>query len=212
MPLPQQVFHLIEEANWPSIRERGLVPARVLLGEAFPNDKDITSAHRPRHIVLPTGVHIRDQAPMPEGALAKALVDMTPAQWYELINDHVFFWLDSERLNRQLAACRSRSQLVATIQTSALISRHGKDAYVTPFNVGYALRKPARRGRGTLVPHRIWEQSGWAFETRDTGKPPRSQRHPPAELLIRGPIPEFLQIACNVVRIAPGERFFPSAA
>jgi hypothetical protein len=116
---------------------------------------------------------------------------MGPHQWYDLINAHVFFWLDSSRLNRQRAACGTRPQVVAVVRTADLLARHVEIAYVTPFNVGYALRKPARRSEATLVPYNTWVTSGWATEAEVTGSMRGPSSHPPAELLIRGPIPHF---------------------
>ncbi len=212
MQLPAHVFHMAEETNWPLIEQHGLLPARDLLRQAFPHRVGLDALHRPEHTVLPNGVRIRDQRPIPERALAACLVEMSPSQWYELINAHVFFWLDPDRLNRQRAACTSRAQVVATVSTADLLSAHARDSYVTPFNIGYALRRPARRGLGTLVPYSSWQRSGWVSETEALDCASRSRTHPPAELLVRGSIPGFMRMVRKVVRLEPGERYLPSAA
>jgi hypothetical protein len=212
MRLPTYVFHLAEEANWPSIEQHGLLPARSLLERAFPQHSDLHSQHRPKHTILPTGVHIRDQGPMPARALAACLVGMTPPQWYALINAHVFFWLEPDRLNRQRAACAARPQVVATVRTADLLAHFAEVAYVTPFNTGYALRKPARRSQATLVPYTTWLGSGWTSEAQSVGGTPRARTHPPAELLIRGPIFQFRRLVHSVVRLPPGASFEPRAA
>lgn len=212
MQLPEHVFHIAEASNWPSIERQGLLPADALLERAHPGEVALARKHRPKHTVLPTGVHIRDQAPMPEKALASCLVGMVPPQWYALVNAHVFFWLDPRRLNRQRAACGPRPQVVATVRTADLLSHHGKAVYVTPFNIGYALRKPARRGVATLVPYATWLESGWSTETAAMGGSVRSRAHAPAELLVRGPISAFLSMVCSVTRLEPGSQFVPSDA
>lgn len=210
MQLPKYAFHLAEEANWPSIERQGLLPARTLLAQAYPADSTNHLQHRPVHTVLPTGVHIRDQRPMPAQTLASCLIGMGPHQWYDLINAHVFFWLDSSRLNRQRAACGTRRQVVAVVRTADLLARHAEIAYVTPFNVGHALRKPARRSEATLVPYNTWITSGWATEAEVTGRKPRPSHHPPVELLIRGPIPHFGRLVKYLVKLTSQAAFVPN--
>ena len=211
MQLPKIVFHLAEAANWPSIERNGLLPTSLLLQQAFPQRRGVDAIRRPTHTVLPTGVHVRDQGPMPERALSGCLVGMSPAQWYQLINAHVFFWLDPDRLNRQRAACGPRPQVVAEVRTEDLLARHAEQAFVTPFNTGYALRKPARRGHGTFVPYYSWVDSGWVSEAQATGGRARSRAHQAAELVVRGAVPDFLNIVSKVTRLAPQAHFFHGA-
>ena len=71
---------------------------------------------------------------------------MTPAEWYALLNQMLFFWCDRERLNRQLKACGGRPQVVLTLDTKRLLARHADRVALTPFNTGNARRKPAIRG------------------------------------------------------------------
>lgn len=212
MQLPKYVYHLIEAPNWPSIQKSGLLPAAQLIRKAFAasaSGRGLCDSQRATHTVLPTGVHIRDQKPMPATALSACLVGMTPPKWYALINAHVFFWLDSKRLDRQRAACGTRKQYIAVVRTASLVEAFSDSIYLTPFNVGYALRKPAKRGRFTFVPYKAWLSSGWQSETRCTGSAPRSPRHQPAELLIRGAIPQFSRFVHAIVPLKPGEPFAP---
>ena len=89
-----------------------------------------------------------DQLPMPPSALARCLVDMTPAEWYALINSKVFFWFDIERLNRQRRASGiSPEAVVMTIDVERLLAAYGSRAHLSPFNTGNARRRPAVRGR-----------------------------------------------------------------
>lgn len=214
MQLPEYVYHLADEANWPSIEKRGLLPAEVLISEALPDGiaaHELKRAHRTQHTILPSGVHLRDQKPMPPNALASCLVGLAPPKWYALVNAHVFFWFEPERLNRQRAACTSRPQVVAMVRTTELLKQFAHLAFVTPFNIGYALRKPARRCEASLVPYQVWVSTGWLSETQATGCKPRSRNHRPAELLIRGPVPGFERLITSVVKLSAGTPFVPEA-
>lgn len=215
MRLPEYVYHLAEEANWPAIKEHGLLPADVLISNALstgPAELSLKRTQRLQHTVLPTGVHIRDQKPMPATALASCLVGLTPPEWYALVNAHVFFWLEPDRLNRQRAACALRPQVVAVVRTAALLEHFAHVTFLTPFNIGYALRKPARRCEATLVPYNVWSSSGWLTESQATGGRPRSRKHRPAELLVRGPIPRLERFVHSVVTLPAGKLFVPNAA
>lgn len=215
MQLPEHVYHLAEEANWPAIEEQGLLPADMLISNALSAGVaafNLKSVQRPRHTVLPTGVHLRDQKPMPAAALASCLIGLTPPEWYALVNAHVFFWLDPDRLNRQRVACGARPQVVAVVHTATLLEHFAHIAFLTPFNIGYALRKPAKRGEATLVPYDVWASSGWHTETRATGGKLRSRKHRPAELLIRGPVSGLERFVQSVVKLPAGKLFVPNDA
>jgi hypothetical protein len=105
---------------------------------------------------------------------------MEPGDWYELLNSHVFLWPDRERLERQRKACGIRLQFMLTFDATALLARFGEHAFVSPINSGNARRKPARRGRGTLLAYHSWDRAGW----------PTGQRtRPPAEFLFSCAVP-----------------------
>jgi hypothetical protein len=215
MRLPEHVYHLAEEANWPSIQQHGMLPADVLIRRALsaePARSALMRAQRLKHTVLPSGVHIRDQKPMPARALASCLVGLTTSEWYALINAHIFFWLEPERLNRQRAACGLQPQVVAVVRTADLLEHCADTIFVTPFNTGYALRKPARRSEATLVSYKVWSSSGWQTETQAAGCKPRSSSHRPAELLVRGPIRRFERFVQSVIKLPPGKTFSPNVA
>lgn len=121
MTLPPHVYHLAEAANWPSILERGLLPAAALFDLAGLTGAAHTRAEleqRQDHTELPNGLFVRVQKPMPPAALAACLVGLTPAGWCALVNARVFFWPDPDRLNRQRgvrgAGCGRRSSSRST--------------------------------------------------------------------------------------------------
>jgi hypothetical protein len=210
MNLPRHVYHLAEEANWPSIERLGLLPASELIVRAGLNGADrdrLERSQRADHSILPDGVAIRDQRPMPPASLRACLIGMDPADWYALVNARVFFWLDPDRLNRQRAACKARPQVVLTVDADGLVRDYGHLAEVSPINSGNARRLPARRGAATFVPYAAWVESGWASEAAALGTKERKRSHPPAELTILGAVPDAMRYVLSVTRLGAGERF-----
>lgn len=182
MALPEFAYHLLDGENWP-LHDGGLLPASMLVSD--------DGAYRPALLRSPSGVVLRDQAPMPPSALQRCLDQgLTPEDWYQLVNRHVYFWLDGERLRRHRRACGQRPQILLTIDLAALLRLHGAQAFLTPFNVGSARRLPARRGARSFVPLESWRTTRWDSEAA-AGRAPRARSHPPAELAIRGAVPEI---------------------
>jgi hypothetical protein len=180
----QKLYHLAEACNLPSILEHGLMSTERLLDAAgIPAPERVARlrSHRAHNVRVSERVLIRDQRPMPPSALAPALDDgLEPADWYALLNGFVFFWLDRERMQRQRRACGERPQVLLAFDGTVLLNRHGADAFVSPINSGNARRRPARRGRRSLIPYACWLREGWP-----TGRPER----PPVEFLFRCAVP-----------------------
>ena len=180
----QKLYHLAEASNLPSILEHGLMSTeRLLYAAGVPNSERAARlcSHRAHNVRVSERVLIRDQRPMPPSALASALDDgFEPADWYALLNGFVFLWFGRERMERQRRACGERPQVLLTFDGAALLDRHSANAFVSPINSGNARRRPARRGRGTLIPYASWLKEGWP-----TGRPGR----PPVEFLFRCTIP-----------------------
>jgi hypothetical protein len=178
------LYHLAEADNLDSILKHGLLSTERLLELAGLTDQDradVMRRHRATNVRLPSGALIRDQAPMPPSALASALDDgMEPGDWYALLNSHVFLWPEKERLERQRKACGGRPQFVLTFHAEALLERFGAYASVSPINSGNARRKPARRGRETLLSYRVWKSAGW---------PTGHRSRLPAEFLFKCVVP-----------------------
>ena len=137
--------------------------------------------HRSDNLRLSESILIRDQRPMPPGALAPVLNDgLKPSDWYALLNGFVFFWAARERMERHRHACGNRSQVVFLFDGDALLDDFSATAFVSPINTGNARRKAARRGRDTLVPFATWAREGW---------PSGQRRRRPAEFLFACTIP-----------------------
>jgi len=215
MNLPDTVYHLADESNWPSIQEYGLLSASELMrASGIEPDSRIRLERTQRlsHTELPSGVHIRDQRPMPPSALEACLIGLSPADWYALVNARVFFWLDPDRLNRQRAACKSRTQVVLSVSTARLLDAHRDQMAVTPINTGNARRKPARRGVATFVPYAAWIQSGWESESAALDTPLRKRSHRPVEATVAGSVPHVMQFVINVSKLSINQAFDPHAA
>jgi hypothetical protein len=173
-------------------------------GEARAN---LERQQRPTGVLLPNGVRIRDQAPMPPAALAGCLVGLSPQQWYAMLNARVFFWIDPQRLNRQRAACAARPQVVLTLDAAALASAYGDRLSVTPINTGNARRRPARRGAATFVPYAQWMQTGWASEAAALDTRARTASHRPVELTVLGSVPDVMRFVIATEHLGPGQPF-----
>jgi len=201
------VYHLADAENWPSIQRDGLFSTRALLERAgiSASIRDaVEREHRPKRIILSTGVVIRDQKPMPPTALQRCVVGLSATQWYELLNSKVFFWFDIERLNRQRRACGSLPQVVLKIATDRLLHRYAAQTSLTPINTGNARRKPALRGAATFVPYHVWVATSWLSEAQALGTRPRPRRHPPVELTVTDSVPDVMDFVVNVRKLAPG--------
>lgn len=94
MKLPDRIYHLAEASNWPSIQRHGLLSASRLMevvGLTRADRDRLGRTQRLTHTELRNGVQIRDQRPMPPAALERCLRDMSPGDWYAMINARVFF-------------------------------------------------------------------------------------------------------------------------
>ncbi len=167
-----RLYHMAEAGSWPSIQEYGLFSTTALLDlfEVGVTDRRrMESEWRQNSISIAHPVHgtavIRDQKPMPPSKLANNLVNMTPEEWYEFLNRKTFFWADWNRLTNLLNAYayRDRAHSVLTVDTEALLTRHGNRTSLCPINSGFVYHG-GRRGRETFKPIanypsgiRVWE-------------------------------------------------------
>jgi hypothetical protein len=140
----ERLYHLAEADNLPSILQHGLMSTERLLslvGVPEAERATLLRRHRPDSFRLSESVLIRDQRPMPPAALARSLMDgFEPADWYALLNGHVFLWPDRKRMDRQRGACGGRSQALLTFDGAALLDRFGAEAFMSLINSGNARR------------------------------------------------------------------------
>ncbi len=155
-----RLYHMAESGTWDSIRRHGLLSTNALL-ELFDITGDLrrqlSSEHRRECVFINHPKHgwavIRDQKPMRESFLRDRLDDgLTPAQWYETLNQRVFFWVNPVRLNRLLGArpYRRKQHCVLTLNTADLLRDHADQVTLCPINSGCTLFNAPRRGLTTF--------------------------------------------------------------
>jgi hypothetical protein len=157
-----RLFHMAEAGSWPSIRRHGLLStSEVVRRSALSRvaKTELCREHRREKIQVDVpGVGVillRDQKPMEEDRLRQALTDgTTPGEWYELINERVFFWAREERLLGLLTArhYRNLEHDVLTIDTASLMAAHQPRVRLCHMNSGNTFPIPHHRGRNAFVP------------------------------------------------------------
>ncbi len=155
-----RLYHMAHDGAWPAIEQHGLLSASALL-DLYGVDGEqrfaLESQRRPESVELQRqglmGAVIRDQKPMRDHLLARCLLDeLTPREWYQILNSRSFFWLSSERIWRLLRAraYREQPQTVLTIDTASLVAAHRERIWLTPINSGSTLFNPQPRGNDTF--------------------------------------------------------------
>lgn len=153
------LYHMSAQGSWPSIMKHGLLSTTALLdlfeykGE---QREKIESCQRTewmnlRHISHGE-VKIRDQKPLIETGLSKALPDtMELEDWYQIVNEMVFFFPCKQRLKVMLNAHKECRNTILVVRTQSLIEAHKKKVYWSPINSGYSKMRPAKRDRNTFI-------------------------------------------------------------
>lgn len=152
-----RLFHLAEAGSAPAISEHGLLPAEEIVStSALGPDEQAAILGRPRpraltieHPVLGRAT-LRDQTPLRAHILDKVLTDMTARQWLSALNERVFFWLHSQRLDQLLNARRNRGRPhdILVIDTASMVSAHHRRIRLSAINSGSTLY-PNAPERGT---------------------------------------------------------------
>ncbi len=187
-----RLYHMAEALMWPSIRRHGLLSTSALLdlyGVTGAERTRIEQTRRPDFIAVNHAEHgqvlIRDQKPMSDATLAPVLDGMTPAEWYALLNERVFFWVSETRLKGLLAAYRHRENLVLVLDTATVMARHAAQTTLSPINSGYSRRWAVRRGRETFQ-----SIADYQIVLRVNG---RTVRKPVAECAVSGGVTNILE-------------------
>jgi hypothetical protein len=193
---------MAEEGTWESIARNGLRSTTALL-DLFeiggPARAEIESEHRPQsktvtHKIYGSAV-IRDQKPLRDSSLNKCLIDLTPAEWYRVLNNQVFFWVTKDRLLTLLSAraYRDRVHCILTVDTKQLLERHLERVKLSPINSGSTLYNPQPRGTGTFFP-----LSEYPFEER---KKKRGLMNAVAELCVDYSVPDISELVTRVAHM-----------
>lgn len=160
LDLYPRLYHMAEVNTWPSIRQHGLLSSNEVARLAGLGDKAelaLRRTHRPAKVPVQVdgigNLVLRDQKPMEPDRLQGALIGgLAAADWYELINDRVFFWVSEERLLRLLKA-REYLHLdhdVLTLNTASLLYANIERVRICHMNSGNTLPFPHKRGTDTF--------------------------------------------------------------
>ncbi|MFH1674682.1 MAG: hypothetical protein ABIF87_14835 [Pseudomonadota bacterium] len=156
---------MAEKRNWDSVRKHGLLSTTALLDlfEYKGRDRfEIESQLRLREYCITHPAHgvafIRDQDPMRDRpgdgvSLEKCLVDVTPQQWFEILNRRTFFWTDLTGLGYMLGAklYRNKSHYVITVDSRELLRCHADKVSLSGMNSG-SLYGQKKRSADTFKP------------------------------------------------------------
>jgi hypothetical protein len=201
------LHHMAEPGSWEAIRRIGLRTTRQLVEECgLPPDAaaEVLGRRRERAVLLRHPVvgpvTVRDQGPLVERNLARALSDTTPQEWLALLNDHAFFWLHPARLDGLLAARRYRDRAhdVLVLRTRDLLERHGDRVRITAMNTGatiFASSPP--RGRDSFM-----RVEDFPFAERRRG---RALRDNAVELAVIDGVPDVADLVHRVERRRGGQ-------
>lgn len=201
-----RLWHMAEDGSFDSITKHGLLSTSSLLdlyGIAGDERIAIESARRPESVAisrtrLPNAI-IRDQKPMTESALSKCLADdLSPKEWFEILNNRTFFWLSRDRLRGLLGAraYRNRPQTVLTVDTASLLKAHKKGIELSPLNSGATIYNPQPRGRDTFL-----SIDKYPFDERRKTRPIDKSV---VELVVRGGVPDISDHLIAAHRIYKG--------
>lgn len=199
-----RVYHMAERGAWDNIRAHGLMSTTAVLDHLKVQGDDraqFESEHRDQKMNVraghPSNIVLRDQKPMPEGRLLQALTDgTTPQQWYELINEKVFFWVEEERLHRLLGArdYRNLEHDVLTLNSAELVQAYADKIWLCHMNSGNTWPIPHRRG--TEVFRRISD-----YPVKASGMPAKAV----VELVVDYAVPNIADYVLEVRRMKGSE-------
>jgi hypothetical protein len=201
-----RLYHLTHLDNWPLIRQLGLLSTSALL-DLFEIDGDerraVESCNRRDLVPIRSAAHglaiLRDQKPMDDRGLARALTDgITPTEWYRLVNRHVFFWVDRRRVDRLLGAraYRNGRHALLVVRTRDLLDRHSDQVVLSPLNTGATKPMPHPRGRDCFV-----RPAAYPFAQLVQR---RSRRDAVVELAIPTAVPDLLYALERVLEVGRG--------
>jgi hypothetical protein len=166
-----RLYHMAAYGSWPSIKRHGMLSTRALVdlyGIRGGRRLELLSAHRPDSVPLddPTlgKAVIRDQKPMSDSGLLRALPnDISPREWYETLNEKVFFWVDEKRLSTLLnaKAYRSEPHTVVVLDTIKVLALCASHVLLSPINSGATKPFAWPRGHDTFLPINLYPFEYW---------------------------------------------------
>ena len=202
------LFHLTHVDNWDLIRRIGLLSTSALL-DLFGIDGDVRNQLESRNRRALTPIHndaygvaiLRDQKPMDDSGLRRALTDgLNPRDWYMLVNQHVFFWVDRERVDRLLGArsYRNSRHTLLVVGTQELLDRHADRMVLSPLNTGATKPMPHPRGTNCFLPLASYPFAYWKQRRR-------SARKAMVELAVPRAVPNVIEVLKRVSIVGRGD-------
>lgn len=198
------LYHMAAEGSWPSIRRRGLLSTTSLLDlfEMGGDDRAaIEDRHRPESVAIVHADHgraiVRDQKPLNVKILTRVLEDeLTPRDWFRVLNSKVFFWLRRKRLETMMnaRAYRDIPKVVLEVSTQELLAHHASHTFLAPMNTGAT--HPAGHRRGLTTFQRLPD---YPFYERK-----RRGLEPAVELAVAGGVPDLADFVVRVREVRPG--------
>jgi hypothetical protein len=157
-----RLYHMAHAGAWPGIERHGLLSTTALLDlfeirGARREQLELSRRSKSEEINHPRHGRalLRDQIPLNERKLAKALQDgLKPRDWYRLLNRKVFLWGPESRL-KILRGAREYSrfrQTIVVVDTSELVARHGERILLCHMNSGATQPMAFPRGLQTFLP------------------------------------------------------------
>jgi hypothetical protein len=200
-----KLYHMAAKGSWPSIERLGLLSTSELTKQwavAPPALRErLLGQRRSTSVTVnsPTlgAATIRDQLPLDERSLSLALVNMKAHDWYEMLNDRVFFFLQPERLRTLLNArsYRSEEQVVITVDTKSFLRAHEPEIELCRINSGFAQpHNHVSRGLDTF-------KSIDAYPHPTRSAPRTSAPWDVAELCVQGAVLDLAQHVLSVERV-----------
>jgi hypothetical protein len=181
-----RLYHMAHADAWEQIRRHGLLSTSSLLNlwevqgkqrsaiekEVRRNEVELRHPRRGK-------VVIRDQKPLYERKLRKALMDCTVPEWCQLLNRRVFFWPTVERLVTHISARgnRGKNHLVLTVDSYRLAAAYEDAITLCPLNSGNTIPFAQERGKYSLR---------------------RMSEYPFLERLTRGPYYTVVELAVEI--------------
>ncbi|MHA7663717.1 DUF7002 family protein [Mycolicibacterium sp. HS_4_1] len=173
------LYHMADEASWPSIQRHGLLSTQAIV-DLYQPDPGTTAAIlsqvRRTSITLDDdrygAITVRDQLPLK--FLDECLhLGVTAQQYLDALNSRVYFWVSRARLETLLTAraYRDRRHLVLHVDTAALLDVHGSSVELAPYNTGSAhVPNVPKRGPGVFVPLADYPFDEWRRKRGPSGE------------------------------------------
>jgi len=171
-----QLYHVSLCSDSETVLRLGLLSAASVLdsvGASASLRKTLQQSQRKSVIHVSHPVHgalfLNDQLPLPASALVRCLIGITPAQWYEELNQRIFFWLSRSQAERFAAVRKTLlpPKTLFVLNTEKLLRGQAESFDLCAFNSGNAMRKPVPRSVASFQSLAVYplaeraRQRGW---------------------------------------------------